>query len=254
MSKVLRISTELYQRLGSHANGFETPASVIERMLTSYEGKSDVNLVATPTNKPDSSILMPDKLEIIYHPLDEYNFKVELLKEKKAYILIVMFDGISEICEWSANKFQEGSNLGRNLRSGYLRGWRDKGIVRAEVSINRADIELIQKNELLGKEGMTCVDCAHLADTEHGLFCTQGEETSGQLISTHFHTWGCRDFSLLSDKERQEREKTQKEYEEKEQQAFSDAMVEIDERQYEEDVKREEDEENRIMFRDEFTR
>ena len=33
MGQVIRISTNLYQRLGRHAEGFEPPASVIEKIL-----------------------------------------------------------------------------------------------------------------------------------------------------------------------------------------------------------------------------
>jgi len=39
MSQVIRIPQELYSKLGRHAEGFETPAQVIERILEHYEGK-----------------------------------------------------------------------------------------------------------------------------------------------------------------------------------------------------------------------
>jgi len=38
MSKTIRIPSELFIRLEKHAKGFDTPASVIERILDSYEG------------------------------------------------------------------------------------------------------------------------------------------------------------------------------------------------------------------------
>lgn len=38
MSKVIRLPTSIYDRLGSHANGFETPADTIERLLDKVEG------------------------------------------------------------------------------------------------------------------------------------------------------------------------------------------------------------------------
>jgi len=37
MSKVIRIPNELHERLANYAEGFDTPANVIERMLNQYE-------------------------------------------------------------------------------------------------------------------------------------------------------------------------------------------------------------------------
>ena len=37
MSQVIRIPYNLYQRLSSHAKGFDTPANVIEKILDFYE-------------------------------------------------------------------------------------------------------------------------------------------------------------------------------------------------------------------------
>ena len=39
MSQVIRISESLYKRLESHAKGFDTPSSVLERVLNFYEAK-----------------------------------------------------------------------------------------------------------------------------------------------------------------------------------------------------------------------
>lgn len=38
MSPVIRIPSNIYSRLESHAKGFDTPASVIEKLLNHYEG------------------------------------------------------------------------------------------------------------------------------------------------------------------------------------------------------------------------
>ena len=37
MSQVIRIPEALYQRLENHAQGFDTPANVIEKILNFYE-------------------------------------------------------------------------------------------------------------------------------------------------------------------------------------------------------------------------
>ena len=51
MCPVIRLSDELYERLGGHAVGFETPPKVIERILDQVEG---VESAATKT--PDGSL------------------------------------------------------------------------------------------------------------------------------------------------------------------------------------------------------
>jgi len=38
MSKVIRVSEEVYRRLEGHVQGFEAPQAVIERLLNSFEG------------------------------------------------------------------------------------------------------------------------------------------------------------------------------------------------------------------------
>jgi len=41
MSPVIRVSDELYERLGEHASGFEQPSKVIEKILDAYEAASE---------------------------------------------------------------------------------------------------------------------------------------------------------------------------------------------------------------------
>jgi len=82
----------------------------------------------------------PD-LEIIYFPNDEISFKKLLLQTKRAYILLHMTDGTTALKEWNAPKFGDDSNVGRNLRSGYLRNWKQKGIFKAEISTKKEDLE-----------------------------------------------------------------------------------------------------------------
>ena len=49
MSPVIRLSNELYERLSKYANGFDTPSSVIERLINSYEE----NKRSMVKNQPD---------------------------------------------------------------------------------------------------------------------------------------------------------------------------------------------------------
>jgi len=139
MSQVIRINDDLYKRLEAHASGFDTPSNVIETILTAYEASSSTIKIATrvdsaPKNEP------ADALEIIYIDSSEDSFKQMLLDSKKAYIKIYFTNGLSEVKEWSAPKFNISSKVSGNLRSGYLRGWKKRGIFKAELSVNREKI------------------------------------------------------------------------------------------------------------------
>lgn len=137
MKQTIEISTNLYQRLGAHTSGFETPANVIERLLDYYEGIEE-------NTKPTASVTplgeLPVSLEIVYYPSDEESFKHVLLQKKVAYLLLHKVDGTKDLKEWNASNFQPHSSVNGNLRSGYLRGWKNKGIVKAEISTDRSDL------------------------------------------------------------------------------------------------------------------
>lgn len=139
MSQVIRISDDLYRRLESHASGFDTPSNVIEIILNAYEGKtSNSNFDNKNRNKRD--VVPAVSLEILYASGSQEQFKNELLTHKKAYIKLQYTDGTSEIKEWNASRFNKHSSVDGNLRSGYLRGWKKRGICKAELGIHPEDI------------------------------------------------------------------------------------------------------------------
>ena len=136
MSQVIRISDDLYKRLETHASGFDTPSNVIETILNAYEGVSPIPSIShTQEIKPSNS------LDIVYLERSEEEFKQQLLANKKAYIKLFYTNGTSEIKEWKVHRFSAEPGVNGNLRSGYLRGWKEKGIFKAELSINRNEIE-----------------------------------------------------------------------------------------------------------------
>ena len=139
MSQVIRISDDLYKRLESHASGFDTPSNVIETILNAYEC---VTPDLTPSNNATHiPIFQPAaRLEIIYFADSEEDFKRQLLTRKKAYIKLYYTNNTSEIKEWNASRFGTSSSVDGNLRSGYLRGWKERGIIKAELSINQDDL------------------------------------------------------------------------------------------------------------------
>lgn len=81
-----------------------------------------------------------DKLKINFFPDNEKTFKSLLIKNQKAYILLHKINGESELKEWRSKSFKETSNLRGNIFSGYLRGWKQKGIVEANLAINESDL------------------------------------------------------------------------------------------------------------------
>ncbi len=136
MSQVIRISDEIYSRLESHAVGFDTPQNIIEKLLDFYEVNDGLSNKSVETNTPLKEAI---HLDIIYYPND-VQFKTDLLACKEAYIKLTKTDGTSEIKHWNASRFTEESSVNGNLRSGFLRDWRKKGICKAELS---TDVEVL---------------------------------------------------------------------------------------------------------------
>ncbi|MBN1903505.1 MAG: hypothetical protein JW927_00245 [Deltaproteobacteria bacterium] len=139
MSQVIRIPETLYKRLESYAQGFDTPANVIEKILDYYEAKNNETPISLLKQKKQTR-KQASNLEIIYYPEGAEAFKQALLENKQAYIRLFKVDGTDEIKVWNASKFTAYSDISSNLRSGYLRSWRTKGIYKAVVAINKKDL------------------------------------------------------------------------------------------------------------------
>jgi hypothetical protein len=139
MSQVIRIPEHLYARLEEHAHGFDTPANVIERILNYYEQNGTEAPETRPLN-PEKPSALATSLDLTYRPSGEENFKRALLEKKQAYIRLYKMDGSSEVKVWNASKFSPDSSVNANLRSGYLRNWKKKGIFKAVIAVDEADI------------------------------------------------------------------------------------------------------------------
>jgi hypothetical protein len=116
----ITLSETLFHRLEKLAIGFDTPERVIERLLDNAELGSDKSADTRPS------------LEFIP---DEAAFKNELLVRKRAQVVLHFKEGEREVSHWNASRFQPKSNLRANLWSGFLRNWKEKGIVSAELSV-----------------------------------------------------------------------------------------------------------------------
>ena len=140
MSQEIRISDELYKRLGAYASGFDnTPSSIIEAILNAYE-EQNPNIKPNIIAQSPSEVGPSHRLEISYCGDTEEDFKQQLLEHKTAYIKLYYTNNTTEIKEWKAFRFSSSSSVDGNLRSGYLRGWRDRGIFRAELSIHPHEV------------------------------------------------------------------------------------------------------------------
>jgi len=140
MEEKITIPTELYKRLGLHVKGFETPANVIERILDFYEVNTSIIPAIEKLKQQGVVPARSFQLEVIFHPNSESEFKKLLLQRKVAWIKLYKKDGTIETKMWKAHSFTKDSDLMGNLRSGYLRGWKDKGIYKAELAINADDL------------------------------------------------------------------------------------------------------------------
>lgn len=139
MSQVIRISNELYKRLEALASGFDTPSNVIKTILGAYEDMTP-NLNISDNTSRSQEIQPARSLDIVYLADSEEDFKKLLLINKKAYIRLSYTNDPSEIKEWNASRFSTTSHVDGNLRSGYLRGWKERGIFKAELAVDRNKI------------------------------------------------------------------------------------------------------------------
>ena len=114
-------------RLGAFAHECKLSLSAaIDRLLDNQQGKA--------VSRSENS-----RLEVIYFPEGEENFKQALLaidsSRRVAHIRIHYFGGRIAYKKWRAADIDENSLIRGNLASGHLRDWRQKGIVKAEVSL-----------------------------------------------------------------------------------------------------------------------
>lgn len=132
MCPTIHISSRVYEGLKGLAEPFETPTGVIQRLLDVHYGNSEGG--GSPKTTP---IPMPEGRPILsFTPSDEDVFKAMLIDRKQAQVVLHLSDGSTESVTWIAERFSTNSNLRANIWSGYLRGWKEKGIVKAEFTID----------------------------------------------------------------------------------------------------------------------
>lgn len=136
MCPVIRVPDDLYKRLEQLAKGFDTPTKVIERLAIEHEELHGIR----KRPKASAASTSHDRPTLIFYPRDAEEFKSQLLAQRRAFVLVHKLDGSTERSVWRAGRFRTTSNLRGNLWSGYLRGWKQKGITKAEFAINEKDL------------------------------------------------------------------------------------------------------------------
>ncbi|MEJ6080859.1 hypothetical protein MT391_20360 [Vibrio sp. 1-Bac 57] len=155
LNKKIEVSESTFKRLEVLAKGFDTPDSVINRLIDEIENKK--------VTKPLLS----------FSPSDEKHFLKLLIRDRIAEVVLYKNDGSRTITKWNASKLMETSNLRANLWSGFLRGWKEKGIISAEFSIypNLNNIENEKTKILASTLNLTFSEMKDLDDdyeiTEH---------------------------------------------------------------------------------------
>ncbi|HAS1563237.1 hypothetical protein PE051_01645 [Enterobacter asburiae] len=113
----IEIYESTYNRLAALVKGFETPDAVINRLIDAFE---------TDQNK---------RPELVFNPSNEDDFKRAVLQHNQIKVEMFKSDGTCEQGTWNVRAISETSSLRANIWSGYLRGWKEKGIVRAVFTV-----------------------------------------------------------------------------------------------------------------------
>lgn len=143
-----KITFQLDEGIGSRLalyadkRGLGSWSEAIEDMLAKCEGISVSAAVAAP---PKRTIAQPPlrSPDVIYYVdgelANERECQMAIIAAGWATVRIHYTDGGPEDKQWIATRIQEDSYLRGNLNSGYLRRWRDRGIVKLEVFPGEAE-------------------------------------------------------------------------------------------------------------------
>ncbi len=161
----IEISQKTYERLSELAKGFDTPDAVINRLLDS--------VTKVPERKPT----------ITFDPSNELDFKAALLDTRLAEVCISYTDKPTQFLVWNAEKFKDSSNLKANLWSGFLRGWKEKGITGITLTIldsstNRTVLEIGHALGLSYADAVVVQPRHHREDENNYLIWFENEDLS----------------------------------------------------------------------------
>ncbi|TKB05529.1 hypothetical protein [Desulforhopalus sp. IMCC35007] len=125
MSHTIEISDNTMKNLKPLMRGHRSFDDLIDFLVVFYQHELGLEGFIEPSSS----------LSIKFEPdNDMEEFKRRLLKVKKAWIQLTKTDGVIVNKQWVVTRLTENSNIMNNLRSGPLRGWKEKGITEAIVS------------------------------------------------------------------------------------------------------------------------
>lgn len=133
-----QLNESICSRLALYAaqHGLPSWEAAIEDMLAKCGG----NTGSAPAPAANPAAIQPSSAqpylsqpEIVYHPAGEDECKRALIAAKFATVRIHYANGEARDKPWHITKLREHSYLRGNIKTGPLRNWRDKGIVKAEV-------------------------------------------------------------------------------------------------------------------------
>lgn len=141
----LKLDEGVCSRLAFYAakHGLGSWAEAIEDMLAKCEGTPAAPAPVAVAPKPATVRPYLRSPDVIYYsdgePVSERDCQMAIVAAGWATVHIHYADGRKEEKQWRATNLREDSYLRGNLNSGYLRGWRDKGIVKAEIFAGEAE-------------------------------------------------------------------------------------------------------------------
>ena len=182
----IQLDESVCSRLALYAaqHGLGSWAEAIEHMLAKCEGNAaPVRAIAHPAPAPYYR-----KLEVVYHPAGEMACQAAIVKAKEATVRLHYANGHTEDRHWNAYKFTGNSNLRVNLNTGYLRHWREKGIVKAEIFAGSGQVATEASGSEIGASVFTNprVPFGQLQPLVKGLMRTVLEVHPGLLAESDF--------------------------------------------------------------------
>jgi hypothetical protein len=109
---------------------------ILNNIVISYKAINNQPPISGTMNGTDEKYNINYGGEIEFRP-NRNTFRENLLRVHRADYTIIYSNGREDKFTWNANNISETSDIINNIRSGPLRGWKDKGIIKAifEVKI-----------------------------------------------------------------------------------------------------------------------
>ena len=145
MSQVIRVPLKIYERLEQHANGFDTPANVIERLLNFYDGIEN-------TTSSDEGDVVKSKRNISKYTFENnpYGKGRLVLAVVKSYVSNKLGTSFNDLQELFPKHLQGSScvfNLYSDAQDVYERTGHKRHFIKSDEIIKLSDCEIAVSTE-----------------------------------------------------------------------------------------------------------